>query len=213
MRCACWSRSRGRATCASCSTSSRTRSRMGAPLIRRRDPRAAPARAGADPADDTPRLATFQEHERSLIERTLALTRGNKLRAARELGISRKKLYAGMARYGLMALLAGMLACPELSPSETRVPRALSPSGARRRRTRRPADGSARPRSCSIAATHAGAAASAATHGGESHRTRGGAACARPPPRRGRVQSGTRRLQSPAPRRARRDPAREPEDS
>ena len=61
-------------------------------------------------ADLAPRLPTFQENERDLIERTLELTRGNKLRASRELGISRKMLYARMARYGLLTLLAGMLA-------------------------------------------------------------------------------------------------------
>jgi DNA-binding NtrC family response regulator len=81
---------------------------MGAPLIRPETLELAGGEPAADPADDIPRLATFQEHERSLIERTLAQTRGNKLRAARELGISRKKLYARMARYGLMALLAGV---------------------------------------------------------------------------------------------------------
>jgi two-component system, NtrC family, response regulator AtoC len=55
------------------------------------------------PEADT-RLPTFHENERALIERVLRLTRGNKLRAARELGISRKALYARMARYGLMGL-------------------------------------------------------------------------------------------------------------
>ena len=55
------------------------------------------------PEADT-RLPTFHENERTLIERVLHLTRGNKLRAARELGISRKALYARMARYGLMGL-------------------------------------------------------------------------------------------------------------
>ena len=38
------------------------------------------------------------------------MTRGNKLRAARELGISRKALYARMARYGLTLLAFRMLA-------------------------------------------------------------------------------------------------------
>jgi transcriptional regulator with GAF, ATPase, and Fis domain len=81
---------------------------MGAPLIRPEALELAGDEPADAPADDGPRLATFEEHERSLIERTLAQTRGNKLRAARELGISRKKLYARMARYGLMALLAGV---------------------------------------------------------------------------------------------------------
>jgi two-component system response regulator AtoC len=46
---------------------------------------------------------TFEESERTLIERALAFTGGNKVRAARQLGISRKKLYAKLARYGLAA--------------------------------------------------------------------------------------------------------------
>ena len=46
-------------------------------------------------------LPTAAEHERALIEQTLALTGGNKLRAARWLGISRKKLYAKLVLYGL----------------------------------------------------------------------------------------------------------------
>jgi len=54
-------------------------------------------------------LPTFHENERSLIARVLQLTRGNKVRAARELGISRKKLYARMARYGLMGLVLAIL--------------------------------------------------------------------------------------------------------
>jgi len=83
---------------------------MGAPLIRPETLELAGGEPDTEPADDGPRLATFEQHERSLIERTLAQTRGNKLRAARELGISRKKLYARMARYGLLTLLAGMVA-------------------------------------------------------------------------------------------------------
>jgi two-component system NtrC family response regulator len=46
-------------------------------------------------------LPTFEQNERLLVEQTLAYTGGNKLRAARRLGISRKKLYAMIARYGL----------------------------------------------------------------------------------------------------------------
>ena len=82
---------------------------MGGPLIRPESLELA-GEPASDPTDDGPRLATFEEHERSLIERALAQTRGNKLRAARELGISRKKLYARMARYGLLTLIAGMVA-------------------------------------------------------------------------------------------------------
>jgi DNA-binding NtrC family response regulator len=52
--------------------------------------------------DDVPTVPpTFEQSERTLIERALAFTGGNKLRAARQLGISRKKLYAKLARYGL----------------------------------------------------------------------------------------------------------------
>jgi two-component system response regulator AtoC len=46
-------------------------------------------------------LSTIAEVERELIRRTLATTRGNKSRAAKLLSISRKKLYARIARYGL----------------------------------------------------------------------------------------------------------------
>ncbi len=46
-------------------------------------------------------LPTFEQNERLLVEQTLAYTGGNKLRAARRLGISRKKLYAMIARYRL----------------------------------------------------------------------------------------------------------------
>jgi two-component system response regulator AtoC len=46
-------------------------------------------------------LSTIAGAERELIRRTLEATRGNKARAARMLRISRKALYARMARYGL----------------------------------------------------------------------------------------------------------------
>lgn len=48
-------------------------------------------------------LPTLQEAERLLIERALAETRGNKLQAARRLGISRKRLYHKIALYGMDA--------------------------------------------------------------------------------------------------------------
>src|SRR5262249_37269003 len=42
---------------------------------------------------------TLAESERTVIARALAATGGNKLQAARQLGISRKKLYAKIAKY------------------------------------------------------------------------------------------------------------------
>jgi transcriptional regulator with PAS, ATPase and Fis domain len=44
---------------------------------------------------------SFADAERDLMTRALAATAGNKLQAARLLGISRKKLYAKIAKYGL----------------------------------------------------------------------------------------------------------------
>jgi DNA-binding NtrC family response regulator len=57
-------------------------------------------------------LPTFQESERNLIERALKITRGNKLRAAQQLGISRKKLYAKLARYGMLGVTLLLLNAP-----------------------------------------------------------------------------------------------------
>lgn len=48
-------------------------------------------------------LRTFAEAERDLLARALEATEGNKLRAAKLLGISRKKLYAKISKYGLEA--------------------------------------------------------------------------------------------------------------
>ena len=45
--------------------------------------------------------STYAESERNLIEQTLDSTGGNKARAARQLGISRKRLYARIAKYAL----------------------------------------------------------------------------------------------------------------
>jgi transcriptional regulator with PAS, ATPase and Fis domain len=56
--------------------------------------------SGAPTSEAVP---TFQESERTLIERTLSFTGGNKVRAAQLLGISRKKLYARLARYGRLS--------------------------------------------------------------------------------------------------------------
>ena len=47
-------------------------------------------------------MPTLAAAERALIERALAAHGGNKLQAARQLGISRTKLYAKLAKYGLL---------------------------------------------------------------------------------------------------------------
>src|SRR5262249_28050469 len=47
-----------------------------------------------------PTVATCDEHERVLIQRTLDSAGGNKARAARQLGISRKRLSSRIAKYG-----------------------------------------------------------------------------------------------------------------
>jgi DNA-binding NtrC family response regulator len=46
-------------------------------------------------------IGTFAETERAIIQRALESTEGNKVQAARLLKISRKKLYAKIAKYGL----------------------------------------------------------------------------------------------------------------
>ena len=58
---------------------------------------------GADEAE------TFEASERALVARALTATGGNKLQAARQLGISRKKLYSMLAKYALSALLLNYL--------------------------------------------------------------------------------------------------------
>jgi transcriptional regulator with PAS, ATPase and Fis domain len=71
--------------------------------IRRRDlsqPRSTWETAAVAPSPARSR-ATYAESERAVIARALVSTGGNKARAARELGISRKRLYARIAKYGL----------------------------------------------------------------------------------------------------------------
>jgi transcriptional regulator with PAS, ATPase and Fis domain len=46
-------------------------------------------------------IGTFAESERTIIQRALEFTEGNKVQAAKLLRISRKKLYAKIAKYGL----------------------------------------------------------------------------------------------------------------
>ena len=46
-------------------------------------------------------IPTFEESERLLLERALDATNGNKLRAAKMLGISRKQLYAKIKKYAI----------------------------------------------------------------------------------------------------------------
>ncbi len=62
------------------------RGRVGAPVV----------------AGDGP-LPTLEDAERALIDATLRATEGNKVRAARQLGISRTQLYFKMAKFGLTA--------------------------------------------------------------------------------------------------------------
>jgi DNA-binding NtrC family response regulator len=54
-----------------------------------------------------PQICTLAEAEQELIRRTLERTKGNKLRAARLLCISRKKLYAKIEKYRLVEFLPG----------------------------------------------------------------------------------------------------------
>ena len=58
--------------------------------------------AGPDPTPaDASAIPTFEASERQLLERALAATKGNKLKSARMLGISRKQLYAKIKKYGI----------------------------------------------------------------------------------------------------------------
>ncbi len=57
----------------------------------------------SDPTRPLPTISfeTFADAERAVLKRALEITGGNKVRAARLLKISRKKLYAGIAKYQL----------------------------------------------------------------------------------------------------------------
>jgi len=77
------------------------------PTIRLADLPPAIARPGREQAEARPPAArsafqTFAEAERDLIANALEATGGNKLRAAKMLKISRKKLYAKITKYGLV---------------------------------------------------------------------------------------------------------------
>ncbi len=58
-------------------------------------------RVGAPVTADDGSLPTLEAAERTLIEATLRATAGNKVHAARQLGISRTQLYVKMAKFGL----------------------------------------------------------------------------------------------------------------
>ena len=74
-----------------------------ADLVLPTSPAAAAAPQGLDEAE------TFEASERALVARALTATGGNKLQAARQLGISRKKLYSMLAKYALPVLLLSCL--------------------------------------------------------------------------------------------------------
>jgi len=57
--------------------------------------------ASGDVFDALTPIPTFEESEKLLLERALDATHGNKLRAAKMLGISRKQLYAKIKKYGI----------------------------------------------------------------------------------------------------------------
>jgi transcriptional regulator with PAS, ATPase and Fis domain len=71
------------------------------PLIQRADLALPSSCSAPAAATRTAAASTYAESERALIERTLDSTGGNKARAARQLGISRKRLYARIAKYAL----------------------------------------------------------------------------------------------------------------
>ena len=102
-RCACWSCTTGRATCASCATSSSARrfSRAASSSSRSICRGSARRRDRAEPADGGVTIApgmTVDEAERRLILATLEAAGGNKTRAAEMLGISLKTLHNKLNR-------------------------------------------------------------------------------------------------------------------
>ncbi len=62
--------------------------------------------ASRQPLNEVLRIADYQ---RGLVERALARTGGNKLKAAQLLGISRKALYAKLRKYGLAGAINGAI--------------------------------------------------------------------------------------------------------
>jgi transcriptional regulator of acetoin/glycerol metabolism len=60
-----------------------------------------PASTPTPVSPDGSAIPTMEEAERELIRRALQSTSGNKLQAARLLGISRHRLYDSMRRFGL----------------------------------------------------------------------------------------------------------------
>jgi two-component system response regulator AtoC len=63
-------------------------------------PTKGPGKAFTTPEHVVP-IPTFEASERTLLQRALQFTTGNKLKAARLLGISRKQLYAKLKKYGI----------------------------------------------------------------------------------------------------------------
>ena len=57
--------------------------------------------SSASPTSAADSIPTLEESERELIQRALRVTGGNKLQAARRLGISRHRLYDSLRRFGL----------------------------------------------------------------------------------------------------------------
>jgi DNA-binding NtrC family response regulator len=73
----------------------------GGTIIAQQAAESAPVLIDGAAATPMPSRARFDEMECDLIRRTLEKTGGNKSRAAQLLGISRKRLYSRIERYGL----------------------------------------------------------------------------------------------------------------